>query len=973
MAVADLRQALDLAEQVWEVGGRVKGYKVYGKLSGFTLTDVSGILEKIRGSGVFALFYPKVFEHVEGQEWHKGMVDEVMSASGSVLVYIQSEDYLGKDVCISLTKKTSLCRLNHSNDSGCIVSWNKRKGSDTWEIIPTEVKVIDKKNAKIREYMTVGKKGVITYTKSHDVDDFKKVEWLGNSKIVSSAPIRLPVKRRIYTSNEIRPWKKANTIQPNPDISQIMNNIRKLEIEQKKATRKQGKFIKELVATCRSNREDMKKVSVRIINGFVKSCLSNWETFGKESLTKLLELLDDVTESVAKKKTIHEFLYVLHQYMPYFPDKCQGMFLKKQIAPNQSALAVLIISHIAGVKMSRMFECIKRVSMNKLLFKTEDCLYLVLNDPYTLALLGAGIKYEDCVRIQSTIKSKSYTKTTKEVLYALDCYRKYTKESNYRDMLIGEDEWLAKEKMIRSKEVYQEKTATLYLNDLSDDYSLAIPEALTPEECIRKPNIEDFSPITTANIPHIRYYEPNFHHILTGLVDMGIVWEMENYFIPTYESKMELDFAKKIIENRSRMSLVYSSDFSKLEGYIQKVADDKTVYIGDIYIKNTKMSYRYRPPYVEPVYLCGVERNENYLEKSEEPVKYIVGDVDDYSLWEMSTLMKSVGDTDEVIFLADTSKKPPTKGVSVLPLLEMLLHREELHPTESEYLSNKLTYNKETLLDYDIYADNNIYNLCKGTDFSVVVAKEDIEIHDKVLSLIDKKDWDNFRLVSIGEEARKKYNKIISGKVNAGETPIFYLKGNPYFRGDKIIYTGRTNTEKPRYTVNKINGENIFEEVETKGLSKRHELRLIDMVSILDVNYEDKPKMLYAKNEVLLLCGLHDSILDKDVYLFFRGRFDPSTKELRGEIENQIEIGYVQDIHYMARHRVDEITVIVEKLSKLCRQDISSALSRARIKVGLLGDVGRQKCALGNALELVYPKQRRVLFSKFSQVEGEEQ
>lgn len=81
----------------------------------------------------------------------------------------------------------------------------------------------------------------------------------------------------------------------------------------------------------------------------------------------------------------------------------------------------------------------------------------------------------------------------------------------------------------------------------------------------------------------------------------------------------------------------------------------------------------------------------------------------------------------------------------------------------------------------------------------------------------------------------------------------------------------------------------------------------------------------------------------------------------------------MQDIHYMARHRVDEITVIVEKLSKLCRQDISSALSRARIKVGLLGDVGKQKCALGNALELVYPKQRRVLFSKFSQVEGEEQ
>lgn len=85
--------------------------------------------------------------------------------------------------------------------------------------------------------------------------------------------------------------------------------------------------------------------------------------------------------------------------------------------------------------------------------------------------------------------------------------------------------------------------------------------------------------------------------------------------------------------------------------------------------------------------------------------------------------------------------------------------------------------------------------------------------------------------------------------------------------------------------MNKINGENIFEEVETKGLSKRHELRLIDMVSILDVNYEDKPKMLYAKNEVLLLCGLHDSILDKDVYLFLGGDLTQAQKNCEGRLK----------------------------------------------------------------------------------------
>lgn len=966
MAVADLRKALDMAEQNWEAGGRVKGYRVYGTLSSFTLTDVKGILEQVRGSGVFAVFSMKIIEHLDGQGWHEGMKEGVMATSGSVLVYIPSEKFLGKNVTINLTKKTSLCRLNHSNDTGCIVSWNKRKGSDTWEIIPTEVKVIDAMQNNLRSYMYRDSEGIVQFTQSPEVSEYLTVEWHGDAKIVSSAPIRLPVHRRIYTANEIRPWRPHPLSNKAVDTNYITNSIRRMELEQKKATQKQGSFIKEVVAICRSNRESMKEVGHQIIEGYISSCFSNWTTFGKDSLTSLLESLDDVTESTSKKKTIHDFLFVLHKYMPYFPDKCKGMFFTKQIAPNQTALAVLIIAHIAGVPVSIMYECIKRVVKNNLLFKTEDCLYLALNDPYTLALLGASIRYKDCVRMQGTIQSKDTKKTAKTILYALYCYRQYTKESHYRDMLIGEDEWLAEEGMLRDDTKIQEKMALVYLSNLKEDYALGMEESVAPIECIQAPNIEDFHPITSAKIPHMDYYKPSFHHIMKRLVSTGIVWEVDGYYIPTYESKMELDFAKKILENKDKMHLVYSSDFSKLEDYIKKVATTDTVYIGDVYIKNLLMQYTYRPPYIEPVYLCGVEKNENYLVDSEKPVKYIIGDVDDYSLWEMSTLMKSIGDKDEVIFLADTSKKPPVKGVSVLPLLEMILPTEELYSTKEEYLEDKLTYNRETLLDYQLYEDNNIYNLCKGANFYIRGTKGMEELTDKIVTLADKKDWDNFQMVCVGKDAKDKYNKIISGKINAGRTPLFCLNGFPFYQGDKIIYTGRTDLEKKRYSLD-MNGQVLFKEVETKGISKRHTLTLIDMYSVIDFNYENKPKMLYAKNEVIVLCGLHDSLLDQDVFLFFRGRFDPKTNELRGEIVKQIDIGYVQDIHYMARHRVDEIAIIIDQESRLCRQDISNVLSRARKTVGLLGDVGKQKCALGNALEIVYPTQRRVLFPKFSQ------
>lgn len=957
MAIANIRRALTYAEQDT---GKIKGYKVYGRLSNYTLTGMQ-IEEKVQGGGIFALFFPKVFEHIDNQEYHKGMSDNVMETTGSLLIYIASEKDLGKDVCISLTKKTSLQRLyRNDNTSGCILSWNRKPHSDKWEIIPTKVVEIkgNKTAGNLSEYIYYDRQSKkVQYTKSQGISSADGIEWKQKgTKIVSSSPIRMPVERRTV---EKRKWIDTTSDHPNA-TTDISHNLWVLSTYHKNATHRQGKFIKQIVAKCRSNKTISTQWTTEIIKSYLQGCFANWSSIGQTNLFQFLDDLDDLTTSETKKRNIRNCKYYLTKYMPELPDECMNMFFKNPITPNLATLATLTIAHVALIPLQRMYDCIKRISGYKGILSTEDGLYMALTDPFAMTLFGAGLRYEDCVKLQATIKATgSDCKDTKEMLYALSGYRTYTKDSNYRDMLITEEEWIRHEEITREDKIYVNKDGNIYFRNVNDTIS-GSNESYIPVIFAKEPVKNHFKPITIDNIPHMTYFKPVMWHIINKLTANGLVWKLNDKYIPTYESEMELGIAKRLWETRDRVQLVLSADREKAVGYVKKIATEDTTYIGENHIESSQLHYQHRPAYIEPIYLCRL-RKAKKEDSAEEIKQHIIGDVSDYSLWELVSLMEKIPYRDTIIFTADTGCKPPAKGISIINFLKKVIPTKEITITEEEYKTSSLKYNLQLLSKNE----EIVYQLQKGNDFAI--RRLDKEGITKELS---KVNWDTTRVLAVGEEYIKDLNEQIAQERNVNEQPMFYIHDEPFYQNDKIIYMGRDNEKQKRYELTKDeNGKMLFKETYTTGIARKHSLELIGAMPTINIHYENKPKMRYARSETTIILGMHDSIQNKDVYILLDAKKDPNTNQLKGKMASCLKHGFVEDIHHMSCKRSGSVVIILNEKDRVCREDLYSAISLAKDSVRLIGDVNIQKSAMGISMETIYPKQRRTLFNLL--VQGE--
>lgn len=962
MRIANLKEALDCADQDYKDTRKIKGYALYGILSTFTLSHVQ-IAEKVRGGGVFALFYPKVIEHIKDQPYYEGLPDNMMPTGGSMLIYVEDERYLGKNVEVRLTKKTSLQRfVRGDNDSTCILSWERRPHSDIWEIIPTKVKLIGETCGSLSGYIEKGYlngKQQMLFTKIEGCDN--EVFWQNQGEeLVSSAPMRLPItKRRIqYT----QPYKD-NSYSFEPE-SELLNAYRHdlaiLETHKTRATQIQGKAISEILAKCRKRRKQTETLTISIIRGFLGYCLEHWEQDGKGVLTDFMYQLIDVTTVDQYDYNLHAIIKVLDEYMPFMAEDCERLFFKRKITANKESLAVYMIAYVAGIPFQRVSDCLHRILDNDGPLRPIDCLYLILSDPFSLQMFGAGFRYEDCIALRATLKlTKSNCEQSKEMLYTLNVYKEYTKRSRYRDTLITEEEWVKAEESKRVSEICAKQNAERYFHTVSHltagEGELFVPKRLTAPK-----NIQDYSPITVANIPRMDYYKPIMSEILQDLVAKGLIIQLNHTFIPTYEARMELGIAKRLLDNTDRYKLIMSDDFGKLIDYVDSVADTDTIYVGDTYIANDKMKYCHRPPYIEPIYYCKLYRDKPF-DETYPPKQYIISDISDYSLWEFATLMDTIRDMDSVIFMSDKGQKPPEKGVTILPFLSKVIKTVQIGVAEEDYLNHEIIYGKSVLSNIS----ETLYFPSMSKEIRTYDDEELLGYFESQLKQKDREYWESAQVIATNDELSTRINDTIVQGLNINSRPLFYIEGKPYYVGTKITYQGRTTTTHPRYERTKVQGKVYYKKVGTVGLSRRHTVNVMGIFRPKDLRYEGKPtKMPYTEDEAVVVVGFTDSQLKQDVFLFLRGFYDSKTKELYGQVAREIEYGYSQSIYKQARVREDTIILAQAKDDIVCREDLTDVYARAKKNVVLVGDVGVQKSGFGYSMETVYPEQRRVLFSR---------
>ncbi len=960
MGIAYLDRALKMND-------RIKGYTVYGTLAEYQLTDLDGyenITEKVAGKGFFTLFHTKVFEYKSDSEpnilkkYDPENEDDLFVTEGSVLVYIDDVNMLGKDVSMSVVGKTSYQEIrSRKSKNPAILSWERHAGTENkWEIVPTKCKLIKQegssrynpyfiKRAGNDKYNTLSQ---YIFTRCSELDNVNTPTWTGNIKIVSSKPQRLKPKK---AKTSLRLWEDlSNTFKPTGIDNHAYLRIQHL---QKQALKKQGMFLQEKIRFCTEHQEEGQKWCNQIIDSYLDQCLNTWDENGKNELRELFDEIEDLTEKENKKEAVRRLRMFMQKYMPVLVEEVKEEITRSltTFLPNKEVFAILIVAHLAKVSLNKVYQCIKRIRQAKRGLTTLDCLILLCTDPYFLILLGGSLKYNDCLQIESTL-STGEEPDTKGIVYALKCYREYTKDSKYRDMLISESEWVWKNKLSEQKNQDRRNTqGLLYFKKVNNLTAHITPEK--PRILLKKKDITDYNPITVAQIPHRSYFDDPFCLLISQCVNKGMVWIYDGYYIPTYESFMELAIIGKI-KNINCDLLGYSSYESYIDILDKITVDQNTsVFISDsnVTLNNNNIVYRYKEAYKEPTFFVESEKKKD---TENNPIQYIIGELENYTVWELYTLLQKIKKEDKVIFLADPFRRPPNKGVAVLPIIKCLKGIKMQNVSEEEYYHNTKEYNRHLLR---MPLTDELFMLKSGDAFKIRRITEQL---DGVLEdLIGQKDT---KIITTSKDLAKKsvqFYDLKLKKQNADE--FFKINEDIYYYNEVLQYDGKSEPERPLYTLKKReeDGRIVFEKVSQCGLYKKQKLILQGIFQTKNI-VQEKNKY-FTKYNYTIVASTYNKELKTNVLVLFDVKMNPKTKQVKGVNFEYLKKCIAEDINHMSSDYAKRVYLLVDDQAKCCREDIYTAISLAQEEVIICGDVGIQKSALTRAIQTEYPKQVRTL------------
>lgn len=983
MAVVNLQRIMDKVKGDKEMNGKLKGYIIYGRLAEYMLSDVEGIPEKSVGGGVYTIISMRIIKYIDKcgnpnsnilENYNSKDDGEVRVAEtgGEALIYVSHEDfnkYAGKDVVVRLNKGTSLDLGYEYIDSpynrARILTWDKsRKG--IWIIKPTEIEDAQKEIGKsrdldkyIRKYNQLDNiedsdgeidKGYI-YVTSDNGQASPKVWWRGNGQVVSSTPIHLDVLRR---SNDYRP-KQTVTSTTKSERDEVLNTWNDNQQIIKEAESRQGKYRSCIIANTikEDNRETAKMWTDEVITCYLKSCLKLWETGGKDEIFGLLEDMNNLTESKAKKRNIRGARLLLYKSMPLLPDICYARLKSKKhmMAMTWSAYAMFIIGHVAGIDLKRLDSNIRQIHEDKSRLTTEDCLYLMITNPYLLTMLGGGLRYADALKIESTIRCKTSEKNEleKRMLFLLDAYKDYTRDSHYRDMLLSKEEWVRRAKENTSHETMRNEKGSIYLKDVG---MLETSKVIwrTPDSILHPRPLSERAYITPLHIPPIREEDYEYTNVLEELKNHGLICMKGRCYIPVYEAIMESDIIDRINRHKDRMRVIISMDNEKIQEYIARYEIKNPLIIADnLKGKNriTKLGYK------EPSYFHSIKRKVK-KNKELDHLVYIIGETSEYSIWELAYLLDNINESGYVIFCMDDRCHPAINGVSITGILKKLIKPVYIQSDDNKYKTNMIVYNQESLSESKA-TENIIYELREGLNSECTIRrlKTDDAMIERCVKLWRQHN-NNPLIITTSKGMSEVINEEISMSLFQDKTTLIIAEdGTSYHINETMRYLGKSQPFRSRLKVERSDNQAgyIFTDTGKRGLMHGERMKLIGLLSLKKVYPEEHFEAPYARQDKCMVMQLDDGTFMLFNLLLKKGIY--------GKFQDKWEKGYTQDIHEITQKKEDTVILAVGYNSKFCRQDIYTVFAKASKEIILIGDVGAKKSSLGYAQEMIYPSQRR--------------